>query len=210
MNMSEGLSKVNNQHWGRIMTVPNCLSLARLCCAAVFFVFGLKNQWVLAFWFFVGGAATDLVDGTLARLLHQKSQLGSFLDPLADKVMMWLSVVVLMLKSYLPLWLLVLVFARDLLILYGLIRYKLRNIHIEYKPTVISKIATLLFIITVSIALLKPLALEGHGPFSLQGIEKVFPYFLYPAGLLIFMTLIQYYIIGLRILKTGTREPRDT
>jgi cardiolipin synthase len=72
-----------------------------------------------AFWLFVAAAVTDLLDGNLARLLNQRSVLGAWLDPIADKVMLLTTLSMLCLTELLPLWLLWVVLVRDGVILAG-------------------------------------------------------------------------------------------
>jgi cardiolipin synthase (CMP-forming) len=188
----------------RILTVPNLLTVVRLILTGFFIVFGVKDQWVLAFWFFVIAGGTDLIDGSVARWLNQRSRFGSFLDPLADKIMMGTSVILLAYKSFVPIWFLVVVFARDLLIIYGLIIYKIKKVTIKFAPTFISKVTTLLSISTVSLAMCQPLAEIQYGPFTTAGVSLALPYFIYGTGVLTFISMIQYYIIGMRIFREAT------
>ena len=206
MNISDS-SPNDDLYNSRVVTVPNLLSVGRLICAILFFILGLQGKWHLAFWIFVCGAGTDLIDGTIARILRQQSRLGTFLDPMADKIMMSLSLMVLTYKLFLPLWFFVLVFARDYMMLYGVIVFKRKKITVDYQPTVTSKITTLFLVVTISWAVLKPLVVSGSfGPFNAVNVSTVFPYLLYPAGILTFITLIQYYIIGSKILREKTAK----
>ena len=187
-----------------VFTIPNILTFSRLLCAIAFFVLGLMDQWILGFWIFIGGAATDLIDGNLARILNQKTRLGSILDPLVDKTMMGLAIILLVLKSFLPFWLLIVFFFRDLVMIYGLIRFRLRKIKVQFRPIITSKITTLLLIITIGVAILQPLALRNYGPWDIESLTRILPYFIYPTGVLVVVTTIQYYVIGLRIVKRGS------
>jgi len=106
--------RVNGPFW----TVPNALSLSRLAALPLFL-------WALSapgFGWLAGGlvvyaVASDLLDGYLARRLHQESEWGRLLDPLADKVVAASALVFCYLQRDLPGWILVLVLGRDLLIL---------------------------------------------------------------------------------------------
>jgi cardiolipin synthase (CMP-forming) len=77
-----------------------------------------------AFWLFVIAAITDLLDGNLARWLNQRSVLGAWLDPIADKVMLLTTLSMLALTGLLPMWLLYVVVVRDLVILAGAEAYR--------------------------------------------------------------------------------------
>ena len=96
-----------------IWTVPNLLTAIRLILAPFVAWRLLEHDLEGAFWLFVAAAVTDLLDGNLARLLNQRSVLGAWLDPIADKVMLLTTLSMLCLTEVLPLWLLWLVLVRD-------------------------------------------------------------------------------------------------
>ncbi len=98
-------------------TVPNQITFLRFVLLPLFLIclFYQKNLWALAL--LVTAAATDALDGWLARWLNQKSELGTFLDPLADKFLLSGAFVVLAFKGILGWWLTILVLARDVIIL---------------------------------------------------------------------------------------------
>ncbi len=101
----------------RIWTVPNQITLLRLGFLPFFLILVLYNEyrWALVVLVFV--ALTDAIDGFLARRLHQKSALGAYLDPIADKLLLSSSFVVLAMAHKIPWWLTVLVLSRDVLLL---------------------------------------------------------------------------------------------
>ena len=102
---------------GRIWTVPNQITLLRLGFLPFFLilVFYEEYQWALAVLVFV--ALTDAIDGFLARRLHQKSALGAYLDPIADKLLLSSSFVVLAMAKKIGWWLTIMVLSRDVLLL---------------------------------------------------------------------------------------------
>ena len=100
-----------------IVTVPNLISLARLAAVPVFvwlFVGGHEEWGVIVY---AVGAASDFVDGYVARRTGAVSELGKLLDPLADRVFIVALAVALVARSALPTWLAVFVVARDVLLL---------------------------------------------------------------------------------------------
>lgn len=104
------------------LTAPNLLSLFRLLLAVPFAAVMLSSLPDARLWgtvILVVAALTDKLDGVLARSLHQESEWGRILDPVADKVAVATGVVVLLLLGQMPLWFAVMVVARDLLILAG-------------------------------------------------------------------------------------------
>src|SRR3974377_2221262 len=100
-----------------IWTVPNQITLLRLGFLPFFLILILyeRYRWALFVLLFV--ALTDAVDGYLARTLHQKSALGAYLDPIADKLLLSSSFIVLAMTKKIAWWLTVLVLSRDMLLL---------------------------------------------------------------------------------------------
>lgn len=113
----------------RIFTLANVVSFIRLCMVPAYLVFLLEGHDILAAFMFALAASTDFVDGQLARRTHTVSRLGQLLDPAVDRILMIAGVVGLLLVGRLPLWIIVVVIARDLFLLCGaafLLRYKKR------------------------------------------------------------------------------------
>lgn len=96
-----------------LLTIPNLLTLARLALIPVFLGFLITGQDVLALITLVVGAVTDFLDGFLARRLHQVTRLGKLLDPVADRLTILSATIGLTYRGFLPLWLLLVVVARD-------------------------------------------------------------------------------------------------
>jgi len=98
----------------RPFTVPNLISLARLCCLPwfVWLVFGAEDRWAAALLLGALGA-TDWVDGWVARRFNQVSELGKILDPTADRLLLLVALVVMIADGSLPLWIAVLALFRE-------------------------------------------------------------------------------------------------
>ncbi len=136
-----------------IWTIPNLLTMARLILAPLV-AWRLSEYDVdAAFWLFVAAALTDLLDGNLARLLNQRSVLGAWLDPIADKVMLLTTLTMLCLTDLLPMWLLWLVLVRDIVILAGAEAYRRLTGSLDVRPTLSGKLATALEFVLVSYTL---------------------------------------------------------
>ena len=101
----------------RIFTVPNQLTFLRLGFLPFFIIFIYYNKYPWALGILFAAAASDALDGVLARLLNQKSTLGAYLDPIADKLLLSSSFLILAVKGKLEWWLAILVLGRDVLIL---------------------------------------------------------------------------------------------
>ena len=113
-----------------ILTVPNLISFIRLCMAPVYLLLLSRGENAAAAILFGIAASTDFVDGQIARRTHTVSKLGQLLDPAVDRVLMITAVFGLMLVGRLPVWIVVVVLLRDLLLLIGgaflLQRYNVR------------------------------------------------------------------------------------
>lgn len=103
----------------RIFTVANVITFIRLCMAPVALAVLLAGHDIAATAIFAITAATDFLDGQIARRTHTVSRLGQLLDPAVDRLLMICAVVGLLIVGRLPLWVVVLVVARDLLLLVG-------------------------------------------------------------------------------------------
>ena len=102
------------------MTLPNIISLARLLSAPFNVWLILIDQWHLALVVFCLAGLSDAVDGLLAKQFGMQSRLGRYLDPIADKVLLISIFFALGAQQLLPLWLVILVVSRDILIAGGL------------------------------------------------------------------------------------------
>ena len=113
-----------------VFTVPNLISFIRLCMAPVYLLLLSRGENAAAAILFGIAASTDFVDGQIARRTHTVSKLGQLLDPAVDRVLMITAVFGLMLVGRLPVWIVVVVLLRDLLLLIGgaflLQRYNVR------------------------------------------------------------------------------------
>ncbi len=100
-----------------VLTVPNVLSVLRLCCIPVFvyLLFGRENR-AAAAWLLAVLGMTDFVDGYLARHLHQVSELGKVLDPVADRLLLIVGTTSILVDGSAPLWFGVVVLAREALV----------------------------------------------------------------------------------------------
>jgi len=126
----------------RIFTVPNLLSLIRLLLVPVFFVlFVFNHNDLLAFIVFVVAAATDWIDGQVARATNSVSRLGQMIDPLIDRVLIFVGVISVYLVGRVPLWILLLLVARDGVMLLLTI-YMHRRFNRDFKVIFLGKVTT--------------------------------------------------------------------
>lgn len=101
----------------RVLTVPNVLSFIRLALVPVFLVLVIQGDDVLALAVLVVSSVTDFLDGVLARRLNQVSRLGQLLDPAADRLFIFATLVGLSLRGIVPWWLVAVIVGRDVLML---------------------------------------------------------------------------------------------
>jgi cardiolipin synthase len=137
------------------MTIPNLISIFRILLVPVFLVFIINNRFLAGLMVFVLAGLSDAADGMVARLFNQKSRLGSYLDPLADKCLLVAAFVCLTAIHIIPLWLTVLVITRDILILLGSMILFLKNGAYTVRPSVWGKATTFLQLATVFLVLVE-------------------------------------------------------
>lgn len=142
-------------------TIPNLLSLLRMALVGPFIIALLNGQAKRALLVVVVAGISDVLDGLIARFFHQQSLLGSYLDPLADKLLVTAAYVILALPGLrlpgafqIPSWVTVVVIARDvLLVLVALGLYLAAGVR-QFPPSVLSKITTVFQIGAVVVVLL--------------------------------------------------------
>jgi cardiolipin synthase len=102
---------------GRIWTVPNQITLLRLGFLPAFLILIVYEHYRWALLILVFAGLSDGIDGLLARKLDQKSAIGAYLDPIADKLLLSSSFVILAMEKITPWWLTIMVLSRDILLL---------------------------------------------------------------------------------------------
>ena len=127
---------------GRIWTVPNQLTLLRLGFLPIFLSLTSYERYKWALLVLVVAGLTDLFDGWLARRLNQRSSLGAYLDPIADKLLLSSSFVILAYKHAISWWLTIIVLSRDILILVVAIVIILISGYRPFPPSIFGKLTT--------------------------------------------------------------------
>ena len=157
----------------RIITVPNLLTIFRMVLIPVFVSLLFYQRFVLALVVFVLAGVTDGLDGLLARRFDQRSQLGTILDPIADKMMMVTSFVVLSMRSVfphpipshlpIPFWVTISVISRDVFILVGAAAINIVTGFRGFRPSLLGKINTTVQIVAIGIIMLAASVPYGTG-----------------------------------------------
>jgi len=181
------------------MNIPNFLSLLRIILVPVFIIFVIQAEYDRALITFVIAGLTDALDGTLARLLKCQTVLGSYLDPIADKLLLVTSFVMLAVFGLVPAWLAVVVISRDFIILLGIAIFSLIAIPYEIKPAIVGKVTTVLQVATVFFALLCKALTPDFGCVWLPGLFWGTAFFTFLSGAV-------YILRGIRILNKSAPE----
>lgn len=137
-----------------MLTLPNFLTLLRIIAVPVFLIVVNNHHYGAGLVIFMAAGITDTVDGVIARLTDSKSDLGAALDPLADKLLLVSSFVILAWLGAIPTWLMILVLTRDVVILTGYLVIYFVTRPIEVHPTVVGKLNTFFEMFTIGFALL--------------------------------------------------------
>jgi len=145
----------------RIVTVPNMLTVFRMVLIPVFVTLLFYQRFVLALAVFVIAGLTDGLDGILARRFQQESQLGTVLDPIADKLMMVTAFIVLSMRSIfpqpvpshlpIPFWVTIAVISRDVFIVVGAAAINIMTGFRGFRPSWLGKVNTTVQIIAIAI-----------------------------------------------------------
>ena len=133
--------------------LPNIITIMRLIAVpAVVWLF-MVDKMTIAFWVFIGAGISDAIDGYLAKRLNARSVLGSYLDPLADKLLLVAVFLLLGRGGFIPLWLVMLIIARDVALM-GISSLVVRKDRkTAMKPLMISKLNTMLQIVLAGLVL---------------------------------------------------------
>jgi cardiolipin synthase len=111
------VSEREQQHSDRILTIPNVITVVRLLCLPIFLwlLFHEENR-AAAAWFLGALGATDFVDGYVARHFHQTSNLGKVLDPVADRLLLFVGIGAILYDGTVPVWFAIAVLVREVLV----------------------------------------------------------------------------------------------
>jgi cardiolipin synthase (CMP-forming) len=135
------------------ITIPNLLTLLRMGLTPLFLISVVNGQAVAALAAFAAASITDALDGYIARTYGQQSRLGAYLDPIADKMLLMSAYVVLAIPGAhagapIPVWVTVLVIARDVIILaLAVVLYVALGTR-RFQPNLLGKVNTILQVVT--------------------------------------------------------------
>ena len=135
------------------MSLPNLITIARILIVPVIILLINSGQMSYAFILFIAAGLSDGIDGFIAKHFNQATQLGAYLDPVADKILLVSIYVALGQLGHLPEWLVVLVVSRDLLIIGAFLLAWIMGLDIKVAPLMVSKANTTVQIILAGLIL---------------------------------------------------------
>lgn len=185
-----------------ILALPNLFSLSRVLLTPVFIVLTVRGKTWPAFWVFLAAGATDALDGLAARALKMRSDLGLWLDPIGDKVLLTAAFVVLTIPGLaqpttLPLWLTCVCVGRDVAIALGaFVIMALRGVQ-TFKPGLVGKASTICQVFMIYLVLFLNATGRTHGALR---------WLFYLAAVLAAASFVQYLVRGINLLKRRGRN----
>ena len=157
----------------RIVTLPNLLTVFRMVLIPVFVSMLFYQRFVWALAIFIAAGVTDGLDGVLARRFGQQSQLGRILDPIADKLMLVTSFIVLSTRGVfphpvprhlpIPFWVTITVISRDVLIVVGAAAINMVTGFRGFRPSWPGKVSTVVQIVAIAAVILAAQLPSGTG-----------------------------------------------
>lgn len=166
--------------------VPNLITYVRIALVPVFLWLHLSGRPGWALIAFAAAAASDGIDGLLARALDQRSKLGAILDPVADKLLVVSALVALLVAGRAPLWLCALILFRDGAMVVGAVVVRRKRLELPSQPTRVGKYATFSLLLFVVLSMLEQ-SLESA---RLLAYVRVIGFI---AGLCVAVSTVQYF-----------------
>lgn len=181
----------------RWFTISNCLTFLRIILTPVIVVAIIYKQWSVAFYSFMIAAITDLLDGYLARLLDEQTNLGAFLDPVADKFFLIATFSSLAFLDspffHIPVWFIAIILCREFTIILGTYVMMQANINVKINPTIWGKLTTFFQIVFISWIFI--CYFLGWVP------SKTYYVLLSFITIFSVVSLIQYIVLGIKYLR---------
>jgi len=184
----------------RILTPSNQITLLRLLFVPVFAIMVMDRHYRAALAVLSAAALSDVLDGTVARLLKQESPLGVALDPIADKILMTTGYIALAFRGALPWWLTIIVLSRDVAIVMTALVISLVAGYRPFHPSLLGKTSTAAQILTLFAAVCHEAGITLVTP-------EVLTLFIYIAATLTLASAVHY--VFLLRQRRGRREAEE-
>lgn len=189
----------------KIFTIPNFISLIRLCLVPIFFVLLHEGHDLLATLVFALAAGTDWIDGQVARRTNSVSRLGQLMDPAIDRILMISGVLGLLMVSRIPLWIVAIIIIRDGLMLLGG-AYLLKRYHIRIAVIYAGKVATACLLVGFAGLLLNWPLIPGLGVTDLSWLPGFNAMAVSWGIWFVYIGLVLSVVTGFYYLYTAYRE----
>jgi len=182
-----------------LLTYANQLTILRMLFVPVFVILLIYDHPKAATVVFLLAAVTDGLDGLLARKLQQKTVLGSFLDPMADKILLTAAFITLTIPSvplalHIPTWLTILTIGRDVLIAVSVLVIHMQTSHSQFPPSFLGKCTTAVQLLVVAVCML--------ANFDLRPAAAVFPVVVYATLALTVASGLHYASKSIKIIAS--------
>ena len=182
-----------------LLTYANQLTLLRMLFVPCFVLLLIYGHPKAATILFLIAAITDGLDGLIARKLQQKTVLGSYLDPMADKILLTAAFVTLTIPSlpmvlHIPTWLTIWTISRDVLIALSALIIHLQTQHTQFPPTFLGKCTTAVQLLTVGICMM--------ANFYIGFAQAIFPYIAYTTLALTVASGLHYAYRSIKIISS--------
>jgi len=181
------------------VNLPNTITVIRILLVPLLVIYLQKHLFTHSLIVFSVAAISDGLDGTVARFFNQRTSLGAYLDPIADKMLLISAFITLSIQGIIPFWLSVVVISRDILILTGVLICAIADIKVKIQPSIISKFTTVAQLMTVFISLLYQIIsprLSTNWTHALYGVTSI----------LTIISGLHYIYKGLNIHQNGSEN----
>jgi len=173
------------------MNIPNYITLVRIVLIPFFINAMIYGYYRSALAIFIVACVTDALDGLIARITNSITELGALLDPIADKLLILAAFVTLVLIGMLPVWLVIIVVSRDVILVLGSVIIYFFGHELRARPTIIGKATTSLQLLVVTLAL----ALKAFG-YEIAWVHVLY----WTTAVFTLASGIQYVIRGTKIV----------
>jgi len=180
------------------MNLPNALTMIRILLVPLFLYKVLTGDFTFAAVVYLTATVTDGLDGAIARIWNMQTRLGTFLDPMADKLLVTTSYVSLAYLEIIPLWLAMVVITRDVIIVTGTLAVYFLKDQLIIRPHPVSKVTTFFQFMTILWALILT---SKTAMAELAVISDSFGVLTVLTGILTVISGIIYILAGFRSLE---------
>lgn len=177
-----------------VFNIPNTLTITRIVIIPVFITSIIYKRYDYALYLFIIAAFTDLFDGLFARLKNQKTALGTFLDPLADKFLLVTAFIVFSIYGWIPKWLTITVISRDIIVVTGWFLIYLVYNTSKVAPSILGKVT-----IWVQSLLIAYILID----INLLFLPDMPPLFLWATAGITILSGLHYIYRGLKLTHAG-------